>query len=58
MSTPDIRIVVKGVGEAERRLVALLRLRREAERKGRDLERALRELDRKLADLQRETRRA
>lgn len=58
MSAPDIRITVKGLDEAERRLVALLRLRRAAERKGRDLERALRELDRKLAELQKETRRA
>jgi hypothetical protein len=58
VSVPDIRITVKGLDAAERRLVALLRLRREAERKGRELERALRELDRKLADLQRKTRRA
>lgn len=58
MSVPDIRITVKGLEVAERRLVALLRLRREAERKGRELERALRELDRKLADVQKGIRRA
>lgn len=58
MSSPDIRITVRGLDEAERRLLALLRLRREAERKGRELERALQELDRKLSTVQKGGRRA
>ncbi|MCW8138601.1 MAG: hypothetical protein KIT58_06830 [Planctomycetota bacterium] len=58
MSDPDVRVTVKGLAAAQRRLALLLRLRRQAERKGLDLERVLRELERQLTHLDRESRRA
>lgn len=57
MNDPDVRVVVQGLGAAERRLERLVRQRRLVERQIEDARRDLMKLDRSLARLEQELRR-
>ncbi|MGE0713322.1 MAG: hypothetical protein AB7N76_26485 [Planctomycetota bacterium] len=57
MNDPDVRVVVQGLGAAERRLARFVRQRRLVERQIEDARRALMKADRSLARLEQELRR-
>lgn len=56
MPEPNKRVVVKGIGPAEKEFDRYVRERVLAERSGADLEREMRDLERKAQDLERAAR--
>lgn len=57
MTDPDVRVVILGLPQEERRLRKLLKLRAEAEREGRALEQVLKRIERELRLLEQEVAR-
>lgn len=57
MTDPDVRVVVQGLKEAERRIALLLRERRRLERLAAEAQRKLAAVDRDLERLGRQLRR-
>ena len=57
MTDPDVRVVVQGLKEAERRVAHLLRERRRIERLAEEARRKLAKIDQDLARLERQLRR-
>lgn len=56
MNDPDVRVVVQGLKEAERRVAHLLRERRRVERLAEEARRKLARIDRDLERLDRQLR--
>lgn len=57
MTDPDVRVVVQGLKEAERRVAHLLRERKRVERLAEEARRRLAKIDRDLERLDRQLRR-
>lgn len=58
MTDPDVRVVIQGLKEAERKVARLLRERKRVERLAEEARRRLARIDRDLAQLERLLRRS